>query len=111
MTNQNYYKVIALLKNRYGQTQKIINEYMRSLLDIPVSDERLESLRAFYDKSEAYITGLESLGQCHEILGSLLIPDIFGKLPPDFKKKYYTRKREWWLEYFKNTETLFAEIF
>ncbi|CAC5416676.1 unnamed protein product [Mytilus coruscus] len=86
MTNQNYYKAIELLKNRYGQTHKIINAYMRSLLDMPVPDERLQSLRAFYDKCEAYIRGLESLGQCQEMFGSLLIPVILGKLPPDFRK-------------------------
>ncbi|XP_063411556.1 uncharacterized protein LOC134694475 [Mytilus trossulus] len=86
MTNPNYYKAIELLTNRYGQTHKIINAYMRSLLDMPVPDERLESLRAFYDKSEAYIRGLESLGQCQEMFGSLLIPVILGKLPPDFRK-------------------------
>ncbi|XP_071177421.1 uncharacterized protein [Mytilus edulis] len=86
MTNPNYYKAIELLQNRYGQTHKISNAYMRSLLDMSVPDERLECLRAFYDKSEAYIRGLESLGQCQEMFGSLLIPVILGKLPPDFRK-------------------------
>ncbi|XP_063435994.1 uncharacterized protein LOC134716907 [Mytilus trossulus] len=37
---------------------------MRALLDIPAPHDTLESLRTFHDKSEAYIRGLESLGQC-----------------------------------------------
>ncbi|XP_071128314.1 uncharacterized protein [Mytilus edulis] len=86
MTNPNYHKAIELLRNRYGQPHKIINAYMRALLDIPAPHDTLESLRTFHDKSEAYIWGLESLGQCQDMYGSLLIPVILGKLPHEVRK-------------------------
>ena len=86
MTNANYHKAIELLTKRYGQPHKITNAYMRSLLDLDAPMDTLESLRSFHDKSEAYIRGLESLGQSSEMFGSLLIPVILGKLPPEFRK-------------------------
>ena len=81
LSSANYHKAIDLLINRYGQKHKIVNAYMKALLDLPAPLETLESLRNFSDKSEAYIRGLESLGQCQDMYGSLLIPVILGKLP------------------------------
>lgn len=86
MTNANYHTAIELLRNRYGQPHKITNAYMKSLLDLPTPLDNIESLRTFHDKSEAYIRGLESLGQSQEMFGSLLIPVILCKLPPEFRK-------------------------
>ena len=71
MTNHNYNKAVEILTNRYGQTHKVANVYMRAILDMLAPDKRL---KMFYDKSEAYIRELELLGQCQEIFGSLLMP-------------------------------------
>ena len=35
LSSANYHEAIALLKTRYGQKHKIVNAYMRSLLDLP----------------------------------------------------------------------------
>ncbi|VDI46013.1 Hypothetical predicted protein [Mytilus galloprovincialis] len=54
---------------------------MKALLDLPEPSHTLESIRNFSDKSEVYIRGLESLGQCQDTYGSLLIPVMLGKRP------------------------------
>ncbi|VDH99281.1 Hypothetical predicted protein [Mytilus galloprovincialis] len=54
---------------------------MKALLDLPAPSYTLDSIRNFSDKSEVYIRGLESLGQCQDTYGSLLIPVMLGKLP------------------------------
>ena len=85
LTNTNYQKAIALLTERYGQKHKIINAYMKSLLDLPAPQSNLSSLREFYDTAESYIRGLESLGQQEETFGTMLIPILMDKLPSNVK--------------------------
>ncbi|VDI47508.1 Hypothetical predicted protein [Mytilus galloprovincialis] len=79
-------KAVELLVNRFGKTHKIVNAYMKALLDLPAPSYTLDSIRNFSDKSEVYIRGLESLGQCQDTYGSLLIPVMLGKLPISVKK-------------------------
>ncbi|XP_048770094.2 uncharacterized protein LOC125676243 [Ostrea edulis] len=73
------------LRERYGQKHKIINAYMKSLLDLSPPQSNLFSLREFYDTAESYIRGLESLGQEEETFGTMLIPILMDKLPSDLK--------------------------
>ncbi|VDI67966.1 Hypothetical predicted protein [Mytilus galloprovincialis] len=54
-------------------------------IDIAAPSYTLDSIRNFSDKSEVYILGLESLGQCQDTYGSLLIPVMLGKLPISVK--------------------------
>ncbi|VDI59822.1 Hypothetical predicted protein [Mytilus galloprovincialis] len=81
LSSANYHKAVELLVNRFGKTHKIVNAYMKALLDLPAPSYTLDSIRNFSDKSEVYIRGLESLGQCQDTYGSLLIPVMLGKLP------------------------------
>ena len=85
LTNMNYFKATAILRERFGQPHKMINAYMKALLELPAPLSNLYSLRDFHDKSEAYIRGLESLEQGQEMYGSLLIPVILGILPNDIR--------------------------
>ncbi|VDI24794.1 Hypothetical predicted protein [Mytilus galloprovincialis] len=87
LSSANYHKAVELLVNRFGKSHKIVNAYMKALLDLPApSYTQLDSIRNFSDKSEVYIRGLESLGQCQDTYGSLLIPVMLGKLPISVKK-------------------------
>ncbi|KAH7940098.1 hypothetical protein HPB52_021847 [Rhipicephalus sanguineus] len=54
-----------LLKGRFGNNELLMQEHMRSLLDIkPVrSSDDVRSLRRLYDTLAAHICGLESLGR------------------------------------------------
>jgi hypothetical protein len=78
-------RLLHLLKERYGQKHKIINAYMKSLLDLPALQSNLLSLKEFYDTTESYIRGLESLRQQEETFGTMLIPILMDKLPSNVK--------------------------
>jgi hypothetical protein len=82
LTNANYEQAICLLEDRFGQ-HMIINAFMQNLLELPCPSVTLNSLRSFFDKMEASIQGLESLGQSQDTYGSLLIPITFEKLPAE----------------------------
>ena len=88
LRNANYEQAICLLKDRFGQQHMIINAFMQNLLELPCPSVTLNSLRSFFDKMEASIRGLESLGQSQDMYGSLLIPTciLFGKLPAEMRK-------------------------
>ena len=76
MTNANYARAIDLLKERFGQQQKLTHEAMQALLKMPAPSNRVSSLRNFYDKIEIYIRSLEAMGQCQESYGTLLVPVV-----------------------------------
>ena len=86
LTNGNYTKALNLLKERYGQPHKIVQTYMQALVNIQPPTNTLHSLRNFYDKTETYVRGLESLGQTEESYGGLLVPVMLGKLPAEVKR-------------------------
>ncbi|XP_071153114.1 uncharacterized protein [Mytilus edulis] len=86
LTNANYADAIILLKERFGQTEKITQAYIQALLEIPSPRNHLISLRQFYNQIETYVRGLESLGQSQDSYGTLLVPIILKKLPGEIKK-------------------------
>ncbi|XP_063408992.1 uncharacterized protein LOC134692470 [Mytilus trossulus] len=86
LTNVNYDEAVNLLKERFGQQDKIINAYMQALLEIPSPRNQLTSLRSFYDKMESYVRGLEALGQTQETYGTLLVPIIMKTLPGEVRQ-------------------------
>ncbi|XP_060594283.1 uncharacterized protein LOC132748688 [Ruditapes philippinarum] len=86
LTHANYIQAVDLLKERFGQSHKIIHAYIQALLNLPAPSNTLHSMRNYYDKLEAYIRGLESLGQCQNTYGTLLVPVIIDKLPAEIRK-------------------------
>ena len=86
LTHANYGKAVDLLKERFGQPHKIISAYMQSLLELPRPDNSTLSLQSFHDNLETFIRGLESLGQCQDSYGDLLVPIIREKLPSELKR-------------------------
>ena len=81
MSNANYARAIDLLKERFGQQQKITHAAMQALLKLPASSNDVSSLRNFYDKMETYIRSLEAMGQCQESYGNLLVPVVLENMP------------------------------
>ncbi|XP_033762684.1 uncharacterized protein LOC117344144 [Pecten maximus] len=86
ITNDSYLQAVDILLQRFGQTHKVTNAYMEHLINIPAPRFSASSLRSFHDKIESYIRGLKSLGQCEESFGSLLVPIIKNKLPPNVRQ-------------------------
>ena len=58
LTDANYSHSVEILKERFGQTQKIVNAHMQSLLNLPNPRNTLKDLRPFYDSIESHIQGL-----------------------------------------------------
>ena len=83
LTSANYNHAVSLLRERFGQSHKIVNAHMQALLDIPKPVNSLSSLRLFHDSVESHIRGLDALGKSEDSCGALLIPNILGKLPAE----------------------------
>ncbi|XP_062587115.1 uncharacterized protein LOC134248736 [Saccostrea cucullata] len=85
LTNANYETAIDLLKERFGQPQKIINAHMRALMELQAPRNDAISLRNYGDCLESHVRSLECLGQKQEMYGALLIPVIMNKLPAEIR--------------------------
>ena len=80
LTDNNYDQSILLLKERFGQSHKLINAHMQALLNLPPPVNSLPSLRTFIDSVETHIRALSALRVSQESYGTLLAPIIIGKL-------------------------------
>lgn len=67
LTNVNCDNAVALLPERYGKKEKIIQSYIPALLQIPAPLYNVTSLRTFYDSTETYVRGQETLAACVHI--------------------------------------------
>jgi len=86
LTNLNYNHSVTLLRDRYGQSQRIINAHVQALLDLPRPENRLTSLQFFHDTITSHVRCLQSLGKSPKSLETLLVPMILAKLPEETKK-------------------------
>ena len=79
----NYHEAIAILKNRFGQRQTIIDRHMDALMNLPACKESndISSLRELCDIIEATSRGLQALGIDSCSYGALLIMVLQRKLP------------------------------
>ena len=85
-TEANYNSAIDLLHKRFGKPQNIISKHMDEMLKIPgCVNDNASQLRHVYDRISINIRGLESLGVSSSQYGSLLIPVIMSKLPPEIR--------------------------
>ena len=86
ITEHNYDAAIDIIHNRFGKTQQLVSAYMDELLKISAcSSDKPSHLRYLYDKISVNVRGLEALGVKTSQYGSLLIPIIMAKLPPDVR--------------------------
>ncbi len=86
LPNANYEQAVTLLKERFGQSHKIVNAHMQAFLNVTTPSANVTSLRQFYDTIKNYVRGLSALGKSEESFGSLLIPIILSKLPAEVQK-------------------------
>ena len=83
LDNRNYQAAINLLKERYGDTEKICCMHYQALLNIqPVyRDYDLKGIRKFYTEIQTNHRALLSLGKKHENYSGILVPQLEDKLP------------------------------
>ena len=87
ISNDSYDEAIELLEKRFGNKQVIITSFMDSLRELPkisTSDD-IRRLRILYDKTEAAVRSLKSVGVSCESYGTVLSRDIMAKLPQDIR--------------------------
>ena len=87
LSEQNYQEALELLKQRYGNKQRIISAHMNELLTIKKieKDRDFVELRKMYDGIESHVRSLRSLGVDDNNYGSLLTPIIMERLPHQMK--------------------------
>ena len=86
LTGDNYVHSVHLLKERFGQPQKLVNAHTQALLDLQAPTNELSSLQFFHDSMETHIRGLLALGETTESYGTLLVPIILAKLPAETRR-------------------------
>jgi len=77
---------VTLLKERYGDTQKLTDAHMQALVELKSPNHTLNSLQLFYDSIESHIRSLQSLGTPPEMYESMLVPTILTKLPAEIRR-------------------------
>ena len=88
VTSSNYSVAVDTLKERFGNTQSLVNGCMNRLFQLkPVTNTELKALRSFYDYVNIQIRSLESLKVPLESYDSLLLPLMLSKLPESIKLK------------------------
>ena len=102
LSSANYEAAVALLKERYGDPQKIINAHMDALVNLPIVENArdLKAVRHLYDEVEANVRALSALGQTAEEYGGLLFPLMFHKIPEEIRLSICNKvsKENWNLE-------------
>ena len=77
---------MKLLKERFGNKQKIIKAHMDELLDLKAcGKEDPTQLRKVYDKINIQICGLEALDVTSDTYGVFLVPVIMSRLPSQIR--------------------------
>ena len=81
----NYKETIDLLKQRYGNTQVLINFFIKKFVQLSAvqNSNNVECSTLFYDQIETSVRNLKTLGVEINSYGSLLIPLLTEKLPDD----------------------------
>ncbi|XP_043484942.1 uncharacterized protein LOC122512885 [Leptopilina heterotoma] len=86
-TRENYENVIASLKNRFGRDELQVEVYVRELLSLVLNNvvrgKDKVSLVTLYDKLEAHMRALETLGVTSDKCAAMLYPLVESSLPED----------------------------
>lgn len=91
-TNENYDKVIAAIKNRFGCDELLVEVYLRELLKLILQNamkpnEKIK-LASLFDKIESQLRALESLGVTTDRCGAMLYPLVESSLPEELLRAW-----------------------
>ena len=78
---ESYNHAVDILKERFGQSRRLITAYMDALIEMKKPVHTVSSLRSFYDNLNMYVRSLEALNKSSDSYGDLLIPVLLKKLP------------------------------
>ena len=82
-TSANYTEAVAILKQRFGNKQVIVNSHMAALTKIPKATDPKDTkkIRQLYDEIEGNLRSLKALGIQPDQYGFLLVSILLEKLP------------------------------
>ena len=93
LTNDNYREALNLLKERFGNTQLIINTHLSQLMKPGIVEEgNVSKLRNFFNTAESHTRTLSNQGVNKEHFGAILIPVIEQRIPYNVRVEL-SRKR------------------
>ena len=81
LSNENYSVAVNLLKDRFGDTQSVINCHYTELINVTPAVNSSNGLRMLYDEAEKRVRSLEALKQ--DINQEVFISIITSKIPKD----------------------------
>ncbi|XP_066911811.1 uncharacterized protein [Clytia hemisphaerica] len=87
LSSENYSKALELLKERFGNKEKLISFHMGKIIELEsVSNiNDLKALRNLYDTVETQLRNLETFEMKNEEYGPLLIPLLMNKMPGEMQ--------------------------
>ena len=87
LTAANYQDAIAILKKRFGNVQQRKAKHVEILMNIEsvISSRDLQGLRKLHDSVESHVRSLTAIGVNPASYGSLLVPVLLNKLPPELQ--------------------------
>lgn len=90
LKDDNYQAALDLLKNRFGQTNLLINTHLGSLLNIQSvkNSNDIFGLRKLLDSAETEIRNLESLGIDPKTYANLLTPILLKTIPHELTLEF-----------------------
>lgn len=81
LSNENYAVVVDLLKERYGDSQIVVNSHYVELINLKSVPNTSKGLRSLHDQIEKHLRSLEALDQ--DINQDVFIAMITSKVPRD----------------------------
>ncbi|GFX59154.1 integrase catalytic domain-containing protein [Trichonephila clavipes] len=89
-TPENYRKAFEYLRMRFGQEDVLIQVYVRELLKLVLQNTEIKkvNLSSLYDKIEAQLRALESLGVTKEKYAAMLFPLVESCLPSEILRAW-----------------------
>ncbi|GFU42294.1 integrase catalytic domain-containing protein [Trichonephila clavipes] len=89
-TPENYRKAFEYLRMRFGQEDVLIQVYIRELLKLVLQNAEVNkiNLSSLYDKIEAQLRALESLGVTKEKYAAMLFPLVESCLPAEILRAW-----------------------
>ncbi|GFX46292.1 integrase catalytic domain-containing protein [Trichonephila clavipes] len=89
-TPKNYRKAFEYLRMRFGQEDVLIQVYVRELLKLVLQNAEVNkvNLSSLYDKIEAQLRALESLGVTKEKYAAMLFPLVESCLPAEILRAW-----------------------
>lgn len=88
VTSANYQHAVDALKHRFGRKRIIISSLVKSIIQLPRSNEGVEFLRDLHNTLKNRIRALEALGKRPTTHSCILLPILETKLPPELSEKW-----------------------